>query len=446
MSYVDRIVRWREGTEWQDGSGLRCEPGDYPEVRYDLSRIARDVDRDALVRGPSSLWRYADLLPIDEPEHAVTLGEGWTPVLALPRLGEGLGCPRLWAKDEGRNPSGTFKDRGASVAVTRLRELGISTVVHNSSGNAAGAWALYSARAGLRCVNLLPADVMAASLRQSTLSGADTVLFEGPWQEAGAVVAKAVEEHGWFNAGTLKEPHRLEGKKTMGLELAEQFSWRLPDAIVYPTGGGLGIIAIYKAFKELQALGWVDSGPLPKLTRHAVRGMRTDRSRLLRRGRPRRCLGRPRCSAGRAEVAGTARRPGRSRVAARNRRERCCRLLGRSHRRSCEDRAARRPPAMSRGRHHGGGSCEGSGARGRRPGREHRSDAHRLGAQVDVRAAGRQLSHRPSRSGTGAGLIPRGPPPATIRGCRTGNLSCPAPTVSNRYAPPSVPTCRYKGD
>ena len=265
MSYVDRIVRWRESTEWQDGSGLRCEPGDYPEVRYDLSRIARDVDRDALVRGPSSLWRYADLLPIDEPEHAVTLGEGWTPVLALPRLGEGLGCPRLWAKDEGRNPSGTFKDRGASVAVTRLRELGISTVVHNSSGNAAGAWALYSARAGLRCVNLLPADVMAASLRQSTLSGADTVLFEGPWQEAGAVVAKAVEEHGWFNAGTLKEPHRLEGKKTMGLELAEQFSWRLPDAIVYPTGGGLGIIAIYKAFKELQALGWVDSGPLPKL-------------------------------------------------------------------------------------------------------------------------------------------------------------------------------------
>ena len=265
MSYVDRIVRWREGTEWQDGSGLRCEPGDYPEVRYDLSRIARDVDRDALARGPSSLWRYADLLPIDEPEHAVTLGEGWTPVLPMPRLGEELGCPRLWAKDEGRNPSGTFKDRGASVAVTRLRELGISTVIHNSSGNAAGAWALYSARAGLRCVNLLPVDVMAASLRQSTLSGADTVLFEGPWQEAGAVVAKAVEEHGWFNAGTLKEPHRLEGKKTMGLELAEQFSWRLPDAVVYPTGGGLGIIAIYKAFKELQALGWVDSGPLPRL-------------------------------------------------------------------------------------------------------------------------------------------------------------------------------------
>ena len=265
MSYVDRIVRWREGTEWPDGSGLRCEPGDFPQVRYDLSRIARDVDRDALARGPSSLWRYADLLPIDEPEHAVTLGEGWTPVLPMPRLGEGLGCPRLWAKDEGRNPSGTFKDRGASVAVTRLRELGICTVVHNSSGNAGGAWALYSARAGLRCVNLLPADVMAASLRQSTLSGADTVLFEGPWQEAGAAVAKAVQEHGWFNAGTLKEPHRLEGKKTMGLELAEQFSWRLPDAIVYPTGGGLGIIAIYKAFEELQALGWVDSGPLPRL-------------------------------------------------------------------------------------------------------------------------------------------------------------------------------------
>ena len=265
MSYVDRIVRWSEGSEWRDGSGLRCEPGDYPEVRYDLARIAREVDRDALARGPSSLWRYSDLLPVDEPERAVTLGEGWTPVLPMPRLGEALGCSRLSAKDEGRNPSGTFKDRGASVAVTRLRELGISTVVHNSSGNAGGAWALYAARAGLRCVNLLPPDVMAASLQQSTLSGADTVLFEGPWQESGAAVAKAAEDHGWFNVGTLKEPHRLEGKKTMGLELAEHFSWRLPDAIVYPTGGGLGIIAIYKAFKELQALGWVDSGPLPKL-------------------------------------------------------------------------------------------------------------------------------------------------------------------------------------
>ena len=265
MSYVDRIVRWREGTEWRDGSGTPCERGDYPEVRYDLSRIAREVDRDALARGPCSLWRYADLLPVDEPEHAVTLGEGWTPILPMPRLGEALGCTRLSAKDEGRNPSGTFKDRGASVAVTRLRELGVSTVVHNSSGNAGGAWALYSARAGLRCVNLLPTDVMAASLRQSTLSGADTVLFQGPWQEAGAAVTKAAQENGWFNAGTLKEPHRLEGKKTMGLEIAEQFSWRLPDAIVYPTGGGLGIIAIYKAFKELQALGWVDSGPLPKL-------------------------------------------------------------------------------------------------------------------------------------------------------------------------------------
>ena len=265
MSYVERIVRWREGTPWPDGCGLRCEPGDYPEVRYDLSRIAREVDRDSFARGPASLWRYADLLSVDEPERAVTLGEGWTPVLPLPRLGEALGCPRLSAKDEGRNPSGTFKDRGASVAVTRLRELGISTVVHNSSGNAGGAWALYAARAGLRCVNLLPTDVMAASLRQSTLSGADTVLFDGPWQVAGAEVARAADEHGWFNAGTMKEPHRLEGKKTMGLELAEQFSWRLPDAVVYPTGGGLGIIAIYKAFKELQGLGWVAPGSLPIL-------------------------------------------------------------------------------------------------------------------------------------------------------------------------------------
>ena len=232
MSYVDRIVRWSEGSEWRDGSGLRCEPGDYPEVRYDLARIAREVDRDALARGPSSLWRYSDLLPIDEPERAVTLGEGWTPVLPMPRLGEALGCSRLSAKDEGRNPSGTFKDRGASVAVTRLRELGISTVVHNSSGNAGGAWALYAARAGLRCVNLLPPDVMAASLQQSTLSGADTVLFEGPWQESGAAVAKAAEDRLVQRRNIERTPSSRREEDDAGAR-----PWRLPDAIVYPGGG-----------------------------------------------------------------------------------------------------------------------------------------------------------------------------------------------------------------
>jgi len=265
MAYVEHIAYRTSGAVVADGAAADCGPGDFPEVHYDLARIAAEVDRDSFAAGPASLWRYAPLLPAERPHEAVTLGEGWTPLVPMPALGEALDVPRLWAKDEGRNPSGTFKDRGASVALTRLRELGIDTVIHNSSGNAGGAWGLYAARAGIRCVNLLPDDVPPASLRQSELSGADTLLLDGPWLESGAMVADAVARHGWHAVGTLKEPHRLEGKKTMGLELAEQLGWTLPDAIVYPTGGGLGAIAMYKAFAELRALGWIDDAPLPKL-------------------------------------------------------------------------------------------------------------------------------------------------------------------------------------
>jgi len=267
MEFVDRISFWESGQLYSaDGSVTPPPaPGDYPEVHYDIARIRATVDRDSLGRGPSSLWRYAPLLPVEDTINAVTLGEGWTPLLPLHGIGAELNCPHLYAKDEGRNPSGTFKDRGASVAVTRHRELGVQTIIHNSSGNAGGAMAIYAARAGIRCINLLPDDVLPASLQQSVLAGAETLIFRRPWQESGAAVAKAAEENGWFNIGTLKEPYRLEGKKTMGYEIAEQLGWSLPDAIVYPTGGGLGAIAIYKAFRELQALGWVEPGPLPKL-------------------------------------------------------------------------------------------------------------------------------------------------------------------------------------
>jgi threonine synthase len=265
MSYVTDIVCRFSGAPVVDGEPANAEPGDYPQVHYDLARLASEVDRDTIANGPASLWRYAPLLPARDPADAVTLGEGWTPMLGVPRLAQQLDINTLFAKDEGRNPSGTFKDRGASVATTRLRELGISTVIHNSSGNAAGAWAMYSARAGIRVVNLMPMDALSASRKQSTLAGARTVLLDGPWQHSGAMVGDAVSRHGWFNVGTLKEPHRLEGKKTMGLEIAEQLGWTLPDAIVYPTGGALGAVAIYKGLRELQALGWVPAGPLPKL-------------------------------------------------------------------------------------------------------------------------------------------------------------------------------------
>jgi threonine synthase len=265
MTYVERIECWRSGQQVTDGTPVLCEPGDFPEVHYDLARIAKEFDRDRIKEGPASLWRYWPLLSAENPDDAVTLGEGWTPILNAANLGRHIGCPQLTIKDEGRNPSGTFKDRGATVAVTRLRELGIKTIVHNSSGNAAGAWAMYTARAGIKCVNLLPTDATMPSLLQSGLCGADTVLLDGPWHLSGGMVADAVKKHGWFNIGTFKEPHRLEGKKTMGLEIAEQMGWQMPDAIVYPTGGGLGAVGIYKAFRELIELGWLPKAPLPKL-------------------------------------------------------------------------------------------------------------------------------------------------------------------------------------
>ncbi len=267
MSYLSHLQCSTSGTRFaaDQPHNNTCPDGGILEARYDLDRLRTEVDRDALGRGPSSLWRYAPLLPAARPHAAATLGEGWTPLLPVPALGRDMGCSNLWVKDEGRNPSGTFKDRGAAVAATRMVELGIDTMIHNSSGNAAAAWALYAARAGIRCVNLLPDDVLPASLLQSSMAGADTYVVDGPWLESGAMVRAAADRHGWFNGGTLKEPYRLEGKKTMGFEVCEQLGWKLPDVLVYPTGGALGAIAMYKAFRELRELGWIDAHHLPRL-------------------------------------------------------------------------------------------------------------------------------------------------------------------------------------
>ncbi len=232
-------------------------------ARYDLARIKADVTRDNIARGPSSLWRYAPLLPVRDPKHVVTLGEGWTPLLRADRLAQTIGCDNLWIKDEGRNPSGTFKDRGAAVALSRYRELAVKSVALNSSGNAGGSWALYAARADIACTTFLPTDAQSSSRRHCELGGARTYYVEN-WHDAGKIVADACAKHGWFNVNTLKEPYRMEGKKTMGLEIAEQLAWQLPDVVIYPMGGGLGAIAIWKAFEELLALGWVN-GRMPKL-------------------------------------------------------------------------------------------------------------------------------------------------------------------------------------
>ncbi|MDX1488297.1 MAG: threonine synthase [Acidiferrobacterales bacterium] len=242
-----------------------CPSGDILEARYDLKRLSREIGKDDMVRGPSSLWRYAPMLPVASPEKAVSLSEGWTPLLRLPALGRLFGTPNLYLKDESRNPSGTFKDRGASVAISRLRELGVKTVAISSSGNAGASWALYAARAEMRCISLLPNDVLPASLQQCAMAGALTFLFDGPWHEAGRLIEDGAQRHGWFNSNTLKEPYRVEGKKTMGYEICEQLGWELPDVIVYPTGGALGAIALFKAFDELRALGWVKGSRLPRL-------------------------------------------------------------------------------------------------------------------------------------------------------------------------------------
>jgi threonine synthase len=238
-------------------------PGEIIRVRYDLDALRGVRARDALAGGPASLWRYAPLLPVADPAHAVSLGEGFTPLLAAPALAGSLGVRDVWLKDEGRNPTGTFKDRGAAVAISRYRELGVSTLALNSSGNAGAAWSLYTARAGVRSINLLPTDVPPSSAAQCRASGQPVFLTER-WHESGRWIAEACAQHGWLNVSTLREPYRLEGKKTMGLEIAEQLGWMLPDAIVYPVGGGLGPVAIYKAFDELLALGWIQ-GPPPRL-------------------------------------------------------------------------------------------------------------------------------------------------------------------------------------
>lgn len=262
MSYLTHIEN-AAGERLDPATAHSGPPTDRLRARYDLDRLRREVPRDAIAAGPASLWRYAPLLPVARPANAVSFNEGWTPLLQTPRLAQALGMKQLMVKDEGRNPSGTFKDRGASVAASRYRELGITTVSHNSSGNAGGSWSLYAARAGITCVNILPTDAQPASRQHCRASAQPTFLLEN-WHDAGRLIAEACDKNGWLNICTLREPYRLEGKKTMGLEIAEQLGWRMPDAVVYPMGGGLGAIAIFKAFEELLQLGWI-TGRMPRI-------------------------------------------------------------------------------------------------------------------------------------------------------------------------------------
>jgi threonine synthase len=263
--FVTHLESALDGTKFPPGKVYSVHQGRPLVVKYDLPAIKRAVRRETLTGRPPSLWRYRELLPLPESDTPVSFGEGMSPVLACPRLGKELGLPHLFIKDESQLPTGSFKSRGMAAAVSMAKHLGLTHLAVPSAGNAGGALAAYAARAGLKASIFMPEDTPIINQLECLLAGAKVFLVNGLISDCGKIVKEGVERVGWFSMATLQEPYRLEGKKTMGLELAEQFNWKLPDVILYPTGGGTGLIGMWKAFQELQELGWLDSPKLPKL-------------------------------------------------------------------------------------------------------------------------------------------------------------------------------------
>jgi threonine synthase len=242
-----------------------CSCGSPLLARYDLRQVAGQASPHDIAGRPPDLWRYHELLPVRAAARVVSLGEGMTPLLPMPRIGRALGVPNLLMKDEGSLPTGTFKARGAAVGVSRAAELGVAAIGMPTNGNAGAAWSAYAARAGMRSLIVMPAAAPQVTRAECAAAGAELYLVEGGIGDAGRLVADVLARRpGYQNTATLREPYRIEGKKTMGLEIAEQLGWRLPGVIVYPTGGGVGLIGIFKAVRELLELGWVP-GDLPRL-------------------------------------------------------------------------------------------------------------------------------------------------------------------------------------
>jgi len=228
-------------------------------VRYDLSRSKTTLTKESLAARRPDLWRYREVLPLQNDENIVSLGEGWTPLLRAGKLGRRLKINELYIKDESQNPTQSFKARGMATAVSMAKELGAKKLAVPSAGNAAGALAAYAARAGLQAYIFMPRDTPRANVVECEQTGARVTLMDGLITDCGAEVARRKEAEGWFDVSTLKEPYRVEGKKTLGYELAEQLNWRLPDVIIYPTGGGTGLIGMWKAFAEMEEMGWIGS-------------------------------------------------------------------------------------------------------------------------------------------------------------------------------------------
>ena len=234
-------------------------------VRYDIDLVRKEFPKKSLFGRPPTLWRYLELLPVEDPANIVSLTETITPILPVKRLGSEFGLEDLLIKDESRLPTGSFKARGMTMAVTMAKELGLKRLAAPTAGNAGGALAAYAARAGMESWIFMPADTPVINQKECLLHGANVFAVDGLIDDCGKLVREGMSEMGWFDMSTLKEPYRIEGKKTMGLELAEQFEWELPDWILYPTGGGTGLIGMWKAFGELKAMGWLKSDKRPKM-------------------------------------------------------------------------------------------------------------------------------------------------------------------------------------
>ena len=265
-SYLAHLECSRTGEQYPADEPNNVSRANAPLVaRYDLDRLRSELTRDEIAGRPATLWRYRELLPVRSEHNAISFGEGMTPIVPTRTLGTRIGVPHLLVKDEGVLPTGTFKARGAAVGISRARELGIQRVSMPTNGNAGAAWATYAARAGIETLIAMPVDAPPVTRVECTLAGARLVLVDGLIGDAGALVSRAGARDGYFDASTLKEPYRLEGKKTMGLEIVEQLGWQVPDVIVYPTGGGVGLLGIDKAVRELAELGWLPEGAMPRL-------------------------------------------------------------------------------------------------------------------------------------------------------------------------------------
>lgn len=242
-----------------------CSCGSPLLVNYDLKSIKKSLNKSDLASRKPDLWRYHELLPVKNPENVVSLGEGMTPIISMDKLAKIYGVKMLLMKDEGQIPTGSFKARGSAVGVSKAKELGISEIAMPTNGNAGAAWALYASRAGIKSHIIMPEDAPKITRQEVYIAGADLKIIPGVISDAGKMVKEAVSQFGWFDVSTLKEPYRIEGKKTMGFEVLEQLDWNVPDVILYPTGGGVGLIGIYKAIKELIEIGWINSTKLPRL-------------------------------------------------------------------------------------------------------------------------------------------------------------------------------------